>query len=437
MEKISVAAEKKAARNQELWEAAKDLIPGGVNSPVRAFREVGGTPFFVEKGFGSKLYDVEGKAYLDFVMSWGPLILGHANPEVLNALKQILLKGTSFGAPTAAEVELAQHVRDLMPSLEQIRFVNSGTEAAMSALRVARAATKREIVVKFEGCYHGHLDNLLVKAGSGVSALGIQTSAGIPHRFLETTRVLPYNDLASAMALFKQEGDKIAAVIVEPIAGNMGLVPAKKEFLEGLRVLTRKQRALLIFDEVISGFRVGLGGAQEFYRIAPDLTLLGKVIGGGFPIGAFGGKREFMSLLAPEGPVYQAGTLSGNPISVGCGITTLKILSRRGTYEALEKKGALLEDIFRRTLQKTKVQANFVRIGSLFTLFFTGTAPSNYQEVERTDKKRYTRFFQESLKRGIYFAPSAFETNFLSLAHSEEELESLTPILEEVFRCLS
>ncbi len=437
MEKASVQTKKEATRNRELWEAARDLIPGGVSSPVRAFREVGGTPFFVEKGFGSKLYDVDGKSYLDFVMSWGPLILGHANPEVLNTLKQILLKGTSFGAPTAAEVELAQHIRDLMPSLEQIRFVNSGTEAAMSALRVARAATNRDLIVKFEGCYHGHLDALLVKAGSGVSTLGLKTSAGIPQGFLATTRVLPYNDLASAKTLFKEEGSKIAAVIVEPIAGNMGLVPAKKEFLEGLRALTQRHGALLIFDEVISGFRVGLGGAQELYRVAPDLTLLGKVIGGGFPIGAFGGKREFMRLLAPEGPVYQAGTLSGNPISVGCGIVTLKILSRRGTYETLEKKGALLEAGFKRALSQRKVGATFVRVGSMFTLFFGEKTPSNYQEVQKTDKKRYARFFQESLKRGVYFAPSPFETNFLSLAHSEEELEGLSSALEELFACLS
>ena len=436
MEETSVQIKKKT-RNEELWEAAKDLIPGGVNSPVRAFREVGGTPFFVEKGFGSKLYDVDGKSYLDFVMSWGPLILGHANPEVINALKQVLLKGTSFGAPTASEVELAQHIRDRMPSLEQIRFVNSGTEAAMGALRLARAATKREIVVKFEGCYHGHVDTLLVKAGSGVSTFGIQTSAGIPDSLLQGVRVLPYNDLPSAEALFKKEGDRLAAVIVEPIAGNMGLVPAKKEFLEGLRHLTQTHGALLIFDEVISGFRVGAGGAQALYRITPDMTLLGKVIGGGFPIGAFGGKKEWMRLLAPEGPVYQAGTLSGNPISVGCGLATLKILSRRGSYETLEKKGSLLEKAFKRALTKTKWGARLIRIGSMFTLFFTDKAPSNYQEVLTADKKRYARFFRESLKRGIYFTPSAFETNFLSLAHSEEELEGLTPVLEEVFRSLS
>ena len=436
LERMAVKTKESMSRNRELWEAAKELIPGGVNSPVRAFREVGGSPFFVEKGFGSKLYDVDGKVYLDFVLSWGPLILGHANPEVLNHLKQLLFKGTSFGAPTAAEVELAQHIRDLMPSLEQIRFVNSGTEAAMSALRVARAATRRDIVVKFEGCYHGHLDSLLVKAGSGVGSLPVQTSRGIPQPFLATTRVLPYNDLSSAKSLFKREGRQVAAVIVEPVAGNMGVVPGQRDFLEGVQTLTRDHGAILIFDEVITGFRLSRGGAQELYQIVPDLTLLGKVIGGGFPIGAFGGKKELMRLLAPEGPVYQAGTLSGNPISVGCGIVTLKILSRRGSYEALEKKGTLLEEVFKRALKKAKTSASFVRIGSMFSLFFSKKAPTNFEEVLKSDRKLYSRFFQETLKRGLYFAPSPFESNFLSLAHSEEELEGLSPILEELFQCL-
>jgi len=419
-------------KNEALWEEAKTLIPGGVNSPVRSFQAVGGIPLFMERGLGSKIYDIDGKEYIDYVMSWGPLILGHANPEVVDALRKTLVKGTSFGAPTEGEVKLSQRIRDFMPSIEKVRLVSSGTEAVMSALRLSRAYTQREKVLKFEGCYHGHVDNLLVAAGSGALSLSVPTSAGLLRGVLEKTRVVPYNDLAAVEAVFQKEGNEIACVIVEPVAANMGVVLPKPGFLEGLREITKRFQSLLIFDEVITGFRVSRGGAQERYGVIPDLTLLGKVIGGGLPTGAFGGKKEILDLLAPEGPVYQAGTLSGNSLSVAAGNRTLEILSRRNTYESLEEKGAFLEDAFRKAFSKKGAKGCVNRVGSLLTPFFGIDSAASFEEVKHLDKREYSFFFHECLKEGLYFPPSPFESSFLSLSHSEGDLERSAEVITKV-----
>lgn len=420
-------------RNKALWEEAKRLIPGGVNSPVRSFQAVGGTPLFMERGSGSKIYDVDGNEYIDYVMSWGPLILGHAHPGVMDALRKALSKGSSFGAPTEGEIELGRRIREAMPSLEKVRLVNSGTEAAMSALRVARAYTKRGKILKFEGCYHGHVDSLLVKAGSGSLSLSVPTSAGLPKEAAEKTLVAPYNDLPSVEKIFKKEGKNIACVIVEPVAANMGVVLPRPGFLEGLRDITRRFESLLIFDEVITGFRVGRGGAQGHYGVIPDLTLLGKVIGGGLPIGAFGGRKEIMNLLSPEGPVYQAGTLSGNTLSVAAGNATLQILSREDPYESLEEKGKALERILREAFSKHRVEGCVNRIGSLLTPFFGAPSVSTFSDLERMDKGKYRIFFHESLKRGLYFPPSPFEAFFLSVQHSLQDFEKSETVLAEAF----
>ncbi|MBI4436186.1 MAG: glutamate-1-semialdehyde 2,1-aminomutase [Candidatus Omnitrophica bacterium] len=435
--KATLTLKPSRTKSERLWEEAKSLIPGGVNSPVRSFRAVGGTPLFIDRGFGSKIYDVDGKEYIDYVMSWGPLILGHANAELTDALRKVLMKGTSFGAPTEGEVELAQHIRDFMPSLEKVRLVSSGTEAVMSALRLVRAFTRREKILKFEGCYHGHVDTLLVKAGSGALSTGAPTSAGLPRGLLEKTLIASYNDLSAVQSIFEKEGKEIACVIVEPIAGNMGVIPPRSGFLELLREITKRYNTLLVFDEVITGFRVGLGGAQERYGVTPDLTILGKIIGGGLPIGAFGGRKEIMDLLAPEGPVYQAGTLSGNPLSVACGNTMLKILSRKNTYEVLEEKGASLEEAIQKEFLKRKLKGFVSRVGSLFTLFFGISSAATYQDLETLNKKQYKRFFHECLKRGVYFPPSPFEASFLSLAHSAQDLEKTKEVFSEVLRILS
>jgi len=435
--KATLTSKRSPTKSERLWEEAKSLIPGGVNSPVRSFQAVGGTPLFIDRGFGSKIYDVDGKEYIDYVMSWGPLILGHANAELTDALRKVLMKGTSFGAPTEGEVELAQQLRDFMPSLEKVRLVSSGTEAVMSALRLARAFTRREKILKFEGCYHGHVDSLLVKAGSGALSTGVPTSAGLPSGLVEKTVVAPYNDLSAVRAIFARGGKEIACVIVEPVAGNMGVIPPKSGFLEGLREITKRNGALLIFDEVITGFRVGRGGAQERYGVVPDLTILGKIIGGGLPVGAFGGRKEIMDLLSPEGPVYQAGTLSGNPLSVACGNATLKILSRRNAYEMLEEKGAFLEEVLQKEFTRRKMKGFVSRVGSLFTIFFGVSSATTFRDVENLDKKKYKRFFHESLKHGLYFPPSPFESSFLSLAHSAQDLERTKEVISEVFGRLS
>jgi glutamate-1-semialdehyde 2,1-aminomutase len=382
-------------------------IPGGVNSPVRSYRSVGGTPPFIARGEGARIYDVDGNGYVDYVMSWGPLILGHAHPEVVAAAKAAVERGSSYGAPTPGEVELAELISEAMPAIEMVRLVSSGTEAAMSALRLARAATGRAVVVKFAGCYHGHVDALLVQAGSGGLTFGVPDSPGVSAAVAAETRVLPYNDLAAAEDLFAREGRRIAAVIVEPVAGNMGLVLPADGFLAGLRRLCDGSGALLIFDEVITGFRVGWGGAQGLYGVRPDLTCLGKVIGGGFPMAAYGGRRDLMSQVAPAGPVYQAGTLSGNPVAVAAGLATLRRLREPGTYERLDQLGSLLAAGLRRALPEARV----VQLGSMLTPFFPDTG-------------RFARFFHAMLARGVYLPPSQFEVAFVSLAHGERDIEA-------------
>lgn len=412
---------KTTARSRRLFTEAQKYLPGGVNSPVRAFGAVGGHPFFVHHGKGSRIYDEDGNSYIDYVLSWGPLILGHAHPAVIQAIKETADRGTSYGAPTEVETILAKRITRSIPSIEMVRFVSSGTEAAMSALRLARAYTKRDKIIKFAGCYHGHYDSLLVKAGSGLSTFGIPDSLGVPTSLARDTLVAAYNDLESVRTLFDNNAGQIAAVIVEPVAANMGVVPPKAGFLEGLRKITSSEGALLIFDEVITGFRLTCGGYQNICGIKPDLTCLGKIIGGGLPVGAYGGRKEIMELLSPLGGVYQAGTLSGNPLAIAAGIATWKALSRPGKYESLEKKGALLESGLREAVKDYGWQIN--RVGSLMTLFFTTEPVVDYQTSKASDTKLYARYFWHMLKRGVYVAPSQFEAIFLSLAHTEKDIE--------------
>lgn len=409
-------------KSQSLFEEAQRLMPGGVNSPVRAFKAVGGSPLFIERGLGSKIVDVDRNTYIDYVLSWGPLILGHAHPKVVRALVDGAGKGSSFGAPTPLENRLAELVIDAFPSIERVRFVNSGTEACMSVIRLARAFTKRDLVVKFEGCYHGHADGLLVKAGSGATTLGVPTSPGVPQGYAQNTLCLPYNDLEAVQEALRAHGREIACVIVEPVAGNMGVILPKQGFLEGLRKETRKYDIVLIFDEVITGFRLSRAGAQGLYGIEPDLTCLGKIIGGGLPVGAYGGKAEIMSLVSPQGPVYQAGTLSGNPLAMASGLATLEVLNQPGTYEKLEEKGKKLEEGLRKAAQRVKVPVVLNRLGSMMTLFFSTEPVVDYQSALRADTAQYSSFFQRMLQRGIYLAPSQFEAAFLSTAHTEEDI---------------
>ncbi len=420
-------------KSKQLFEQARRLLPGGVDSPVRAFRAVGGQPLFIERGEGPYLYDVDGNRYIDYVLSWGPLILGHAHPGVIEALKLAAEKGTSFGAPSPLENELARLVMELMPDIEMIRFVNSGTEATMSALRLARAFTRRDRIVKFEGCYHGHADQLLVQAGSGVATLGLPDSPGVPAGAAGDTLVARFNDLDSVQALFDRFPGKIAAVIVEPVAGNMGVVPPVEGFLQGLRRITQADGALLIFDEVMTGFRVDLHGAQGLYGIRPDLTALGKVIGGGLPVGAYGGRREIMEMVAPAGPVYQAGTLAGNPLAMTAGITTLNILKAGGTWEKLERAGAGLEAGVASAAKKAGVAISLKRVGSMFSIFFTGTEPRDWQTVKTADAARFGRFFQAMLAAGVYLAPSQFESGFLSIAHDSRIIDRTIAAMAEAF----
>jgi glutamate-1-semialdehyde 2,1-aminomutase len=408
------------SRSTQLYKRALEKIPGGVNSPVRAWKAVGGAPKFVRCGRGSHIIDADQKQYIDFVGSWGPLILGHANGNILRCLKQVAKRGTTFGAPTEDEVKLAETVCRLVPSIKKIRLVSSGTEATMSALRLARAYTRRTKIIKFDGCYHGHADGLLVKAGSGVATLGLPDSPGVPRGFARETLVATFNDVGSVERLFSRQG--IAAVIVEPVCGNMGVIPPEPAFLTFLRKITCDHGALLIFDEVITGFRVALGGAQELYGIQPDLTCLGKILGGGLPLAAFGGKREIMDLLAPEGPVYQAGTLSGNPLAVAAGLTTLTLLSRPGVYKSLEIRGARLQTGFEEVLRKYHMRATINRIGSMMTLFFGVERVRNAAEARKCDREAFARFFHGMLKRGIYMPPAPFEAAFLSLAHTAADL---------------
>lgn len=410
-------------RSQQIFRRALKRIPGGVNSPVRAWKAVGGTPLVTARGKGSYIFDADGKRYIDFVGSWGPLILGHAHPKIVRLLRQEVLKGSTFGAPIEAEVELAELVSKLMPAVEKLRLVSSGTEATMSAIRLARAFTGRTLIIKFDGCYHGHSDGLLVKAGSGVATLSLPDSAGVPPGFARETLTASYNDLKSVKEIFRRHRNRIAAVIVEPICGNMGVILPNAGFLAGLRKLTRVNRALLIFDEVITGFRVGLGGAQEWFNVKPDLTCLGKILGGGLPLAAFGGRAKIMDLLAPVGPVYQAGTLSGNPLAVAAGITTVKLLTMPGTYRILEAKGKRLEDGFKKVLAKHRMRAAINRFGSMMTLFFGVDHVADPFEARNCDRKQFARFFHGMLKRGIYLPPAPFESMFISLAHSNADLD--------------
>ncbi len=423
--------------SQQLFDAAKNLIPGGVNSPVRAFKGVGGTPVFFDRAKGAFLYDVEGRRYIDYVGSWGAMILGHAHPEVVAALTASAEKGLSFGAPTEIEVQMARFLCDKVPSLEMVRLVSSGTEATMSAIRLARGFTGRDKVLKFEGCYHGHADSLLVKAGSGALTLGVPSSPGVPASLAEHTLVLPYNDLESIKELFTQQGEEIACVIVEPVAGNMNCVLPIPGFLETLRELCSQYDSLLIFDEVMTGFRIALGGAQAVYGVTPDLTTLGKVIGGGMPIGAFGGRREVMEHLAPEGPVYQAGTLSGNPVALAAGLKTLELVCEPGFYTKLEEMTEALALGLKERAAALGIGLCVNYIGGMFGLFFTD-APSvtNFAQVMACDQEKFKRFFHGMLNEGVYLAPSAFEAAFVSAAHDEDTLTATLAAAERVLRRL-
>ncbi len=422
------------AISRSLFEKARQVIPGGVNSPVRAFKAVGGDPLFFSRGLGALLWDVDGNEYIDYVGSWGPLILGHAHPEIVREVQETVKGGTSFGAPNPHEVELARLVVDSVPGIEKVRMVNSGTEATLSALRLARAFTRRDLIVKMDGCYHGHVDALLVKAGSGVATLGLPGTPGIPARVVEQTLVVPYNDLDALAALVEERGRDIACVIVEPVAANMGVVPPRPGYLEGLREITVKHGILLIFDEVISGFRLALGGAQERYRIAPDLTTLGKILGGGLPIGAYGGREEIMDRVAPEGDVYQAGTLAGNPLAMRAGIAMLRQLRAPGVYDALEKTSERLARGLASAAEGAGIPARVERVGSLLTLFFTSRPPVDWDSASLSDVRKYAAFFRRMLDRGVYLPPSQYEALFVSLAHTDDQIDRTVSTAAEALK---
>jgi len=420
------------SRNETLFTSSQAVIPGGVNSPVRAFRSVGGTPPFLERGAGPFVWDADGKRYIDYVGSWGPMVLGHAHPEVVRAVQEAAGKGLSFGAPTEAELEMADLLIRLMPSLEQVRLVSSGTEATMSAIRLARGFTGRSKIVKFEGCYHGHADSLLVKAGSGALTFGQPSSSGVPAETAAHTLVLDYNDVDGLERCFHSVGGEIAAVIVEPVAGNMNLVVPKPGFLEAIRQLCSRHGAVLIFDEVMTGFRVGLGGAQALYKVTPDLTTLGKVIGGGMPVGAFGGRRDIMGKLAPMGPVYQAGTLSGNPVAVAAGLATLKLVQAQGFYDSLARSTTSLVEGLSATARRLGISFSAQAVGGMFGIYFRSRPPVTYGEVMECDKEAFNRFFHAMLDKGVYFAPSAYEAGFVSAAHGKSEIEATVSAAERV-----
>jgi glutamate-1-semialdehyde 2,1-aminomutase len=420
----------------QLFERAQKLLPGGVDSPVRAFRAVGGQPLFIDHAEGPYLYDVDGNRFIDYVLSWGPLITGHAHPAVIRAVQEAAAKGTSYGAPSPLELELAERVMQFMPGIEMIRFVNSGSEATMSALRLARAFTRRDKIIKFEGCYHGHADMLLVKAGSGVATLGLPDSPGVPAGTVADTLVASYNDLQSVERLFEANVGKIAAIIVEPVAGNMGVVPPIPGFLQGLRRITEQAGALLIFDEVMTGFRVHPGGAQALYGIQPDLTTLGKVIGGGLPVGAYGGRRDIMQMVAPSGPVYQAGTLSGNPLAMAAGIAALQLIRNAGVWEQLEARALQLQQGLATAASQAGVAICQTRVGTMFTTFFGSLQPRDWSSVKQADTERFGAFFRLMLDRGIYLAPSQFEAGFLSIQHDEKIIAGTIAAAESAFQAL-
>lgn len=408
--------------SEKLFHEAKKHLVGGVNSPVRAYQSVGGTPPFIVRAKGAFVTDADGNTYLDYVGSWGPAILGHAEPRILNSLNQAMKNGLSFGAPTPKEIDLARKVKDAFPSVELLRFVNSGTEATMSAIRVARGFTGRDKIIKFNGCYHGHADTLLVKAGSGAATCGTPDSAGVPQSFAEHTLIAEFNDWDSVQKLFENFKNRIAAVIVEPVVGNMGCIPPQNGFLKWLRQICEEHSAVLIFDEVMTGFRVAYGGAQSLYDVKPDLTCFGKIIGGGLPVGAYGGKKEIMACVAPLGPVYQAGTLSGNPLAMAVGCETLDQLSKKGVYEKLENLGFELQNGFCEVARQKNIPLQFNRVGSLFSFFFSDTPVTNAQTAQKADKEKFKKVFHHFLQNGIYFAPSPFEAGFLSLAHAPEDI---------------
>ena len=423
-------------KNLSLFEQSQTLIPGGVNSPVRAFGSVGGTPIFFKKGLGSRLWDENDKEYIDYINSWGPMILGHANPEVLDAVKQASQNSLSFGAPTSRELAIAEEIIKLVPSIEQVRLVSSGTEATMSAIRVARGYTGRDKIVKFEGCYHGHADALLVKAGSGALTFGQPSSAGVPEDVAKHTLTLPYNHTQALEDLFTSSGDEIACVIIEPVVGNMNLIIPHQEFLQSLRTLCTKHGAVLIFDEVMTGFRVDLGGAQTLFDVIPDMTTLGKVIGGGLPVGAFGGKKEIMQQLAPLGPVYQAGTLSGNPVAVAAGLKTLELIQRPHFFTKLSAITSNLVDGLTASAQQKNIDFCARHVGGMFGMYFSKKAPDSFDEIMQSDRDAFKKFFHLMLNEGIYFGPSAFEAGFVSAVHSEEDIKFTLEAADKAFNAL-
>ncbi|MFZ1201885.1 MAG: glutamate-1-semialdehyde 2,1-aminomutase [Desulfobacterales bacterium] len=422
--------------SERLYQQALALIPGGVNSPVRACKSVGVDPIFIDRAQGSRVFDVDGNAYIDYIGSWGPMILGHRHPAVIRAIGDVLERGTSFGAPTDLEVELARMVTDAVATVDMVRMVNSGTEATMSAVRLARGVTGRETIIKFDGCYHGHADSLLVEAGSGVATLEIPGSPGVPPAFAALTLSLPYNDAEAMRAVMQARGDKVAAVIVEPVAGNMGLVPPADGFLEVLREETQRHGALLIFDEVMTGFRVAYGGAQALYGMSPDISCFGKIIGGGLPVGAYGGRRDLMALIAPQGPVYQAGTLSGNPLAMAAGIATLKQLEAPGFYQALDRTSAKLARGLRSAAAGAGQPACVSRVGSMLGLFFTGNAVRNFSDAKTSDLKKFAAFYTGMRERGVYLAPSQYEALYVSAAHTDEQIDATVAAAAEVMKTL-
>ena len=417
-----------------LFNQAKTLMPGGVNSPVRAFKNINGNPIFFKKAEGPYLYDADGNRYVDYIGSWGPMILGHSHPDIVNAIKKQAELGTSYGAPTSLESDVASLIIKSVPSIEKIRMVNSGTEATMSAIRLARGFTNRNKIIKFDGCYHGHVDSLLIKAGSGVSTFGLPDSPGIPEDLAKHTITCPYNDTEAFIEIFNSVKDDLATVIVEPIAGNMGFVPGTKKFLQTIRTYTESNNSLLIFDEVMSGFRVSLGGAQEIYNIKPDLTALGKVIGGGLPVGAFGGKKEIMNYLAPEGPVYQAGTLSGNPLAMAAGATLLNLLIAQNPYKVLEEKAKLMLDQMKEIMTSSGIPISTNQIGGMFGFFFSEKLPNNIDDVSKTNDEMFSSFINACIGNGIYFAPSKYEAGFISATHGDAEIDKTLEVINKIVK---